>query len=228
MHNGWRRNRESSPDAAPADGPDAIYFLNQQNYPIEFAEQNYPLVMKQYAINCDSGGPGRWRGGCGVIREFEMRSSTASISLRMSNVDWPAYGVAGGMCGRSGRFTLNPGRLDEKILPSLIDGVVLHNGDVLQIAMPGGGGYGHPFDREPEFVLADVLAGIVSPESALAEYGVVLDTEAECVDTDATQAYRASHRWPTSLFHRCRYFDVEQWLEHVDQATRSRTPTTIS
>jgi N-methylhydantoinase B len=205
-----------------SDGPDAIYFLNQQNYPLEFAEQNYPLIMKRYAINRDSGGPGQWRGGCGVIREFEMRSSSASISLRMSNVDWPAYGVNGGMNGRSGRFTINPGRPDERVLPSLQDGVVLKTGDVLQIAMPGGGGFGHPFERDPELVLRDVLADYVSAESALADYGVVLDVEAETVDLAATLARRAAHRWPTKLFHRAGYFDPQEWWDRANAASGSR------
>ncbi len=204
-----------------SDGPDAIYFLNQQNYPLEFAEQNYPLLMTRYAINPDSGGPGRWRGGCGVIREFEMLSSTASISLRMSNVDWPAYGVNGGMSGRSGRFTINPGRPDERVLPSLQDGVVLRTGDVLQIAMPGGGGFGHPFDREPARVLRDVLAGFVSPQSALEEYGVVLDPVAETVDLPATESYRAAHRWATKLLHRRQYFDPQAWWDAADAASRA-------
>ncbi|WP_181832899.1 hydantoinase B/oxoprolinase family protein [Bosea caraganae] len=205
-----------------SDGPDAIYYLNQQNYPVEFAEQNYPLVVKRYAINPDSGGPGRWRGGCGVIREFEMLSETASISLRMSNVDFPAYGIAGGMSGRSGQFIVNPGRPDERVLPSLQDGVVLKTGDVLRIAMPGGGGFGHPFDREPERVLADVLAGFVSPDSAQDEYGVILDVASETVDLEATQAYRTAHRWQTKLLHRRDYFDPDQWWDHADSVTHAK------
>ncbi|AHF78987.1 N-methylhydantoinase B [Sodalis praecaptivus] len=213
--------------ARPAsDGPDAVYFLNQQNYPLEFAEQNYPLLMRRYAINQDSGGPGRWRGGCGVIREFQMISKTASISIRMSNVDYPAYGVNAGMSGRSGRFVLNPGTPGEKILPSLQDGVTLETGDILQIAMPGGGGYGHPFDREPERVLRDVLAGFVSSESALEDYGVVLDVESEAVDLAATRDRRAAHRWPTKLFHRRRYFDAEEWWDSAD-ALRSSRPSRV-
>ncbi|HEY0210658.1 hydantoinase B/oxoprolinase family protein [Acerihabitans sp.] len=209
--------------ARPAsDGPDAVYFLNQQNYPLEFAEQNYPLIMRQYAINQDSGGPGRWRGGCGVIREFAMISKSASISIRMSNVDYPAYGVNGGMSGRSGRFVLNPGTPGEKILPSLQDGVALATGDVLQIAMPGGGGFGHPFDREPERVLRDVLAGFVSVESAQEDYGVILDVESQSVNMAATREHRAAYRWPTKLFHRCRYFDAEEWWDHADTLSQSQ------
>ena len=206
-----------------SDGPDAIYYLNQQNYPLEFAEQNYPLLMRRYAINPDSGGPGKWRGGCGVIREFEMLSSTASISLRMSNVDWPAYGVNGGMSGRSGRFVINPGTPEEVVLPSLQDGVVLRTGDVLQICMPGGGGFGHPFDRDPALVLRDVLAGMVGAESALAEYGVVLDLAAERVDMAATAVLRAEKRWPTKLFHRRDYFDAQEWCDAADAASAAKT-----
>ena len=41
-----------------ADGIDAVYYIAQKNYPIEFAEHNYPLRVRQYAINRDSGGPG--------------------------------------------------------------------------------------------------------------------------------------------------------------------------
>jgi N-methylhydantoinase B len=204
-----------------ADGPDAIYLLNQQNYPLEFAEQNYPLLMRRYALNTDSGGPGKWRGGCGVIREFEMTSKSAQVSLRMSNVDNPTFGVNGGMSGRSGRFVLNPGTPGEVVLPTLKDGVVLNKGDILQIMMPGGGGYGHPFDRDPARVLRDVLAGMVSPQSAFEEYGVVLDLEAESVDAEATAALRAEKRWPVEAFHRRRYYTITDWNAAADAASGS-------
>jgi N-methylhydantoinase B len=150
-----------------------------------------------------------------------MRSATASISLRMSNVDFPAYGVSGGMNGRSGQFIVNPGRSDQRILPSLQDGVVLRTGDVLRIAMPGGGGFGHPFDREPQRVLADVLGGFVSAQSARDEYGVIIDVAAETVDLAATEAHRSAHRWQTKLLHRRDYFDPDQWWDFADAATHN-------
>ncbi|WP_118135468.1 hydantoinase B/oxoprolinase family protein [Oceanicella sp. SM1341] len=204
-----------------SDGPDAIYFLNQQNYPLEFAEQNYPLLMLTYALNPDSGGPGRWRGGCGVVREFRMLSDTATASLRMSNVDFPAYGVAGGMCGRSGRFVLNPGQEGERRLPSLAGGIELATGDVLRIEMPGGGGFGDPFDREPARVLRDVLGGMVSAAAALEDYGVVLDPQAGTVDEPATAAWREAHRRPVAMFHRRGYFDAAGWVAEADRAVRA-------
>jgi N-methylhydantoinase B len=50
----------------------------------------------------------------------------------------------------------------------------LESGQSIQLNTPGGGGYGDPFERDPERVLADVIAGYVTPEAAEREYGVVV------------------------------------------------------
>ena len=59
----------------------------------------------------------------------------------------------------------------------------------------GGGGYGHPRERDPALVLDDVLEGWVSRERAESEYGVVLrpgGAEGELeIDEEATGALRA-------------------------------------
>ena len=54
-----------------ADGIDAVYFVAQENYPVEFLELGYPVRLLRYGIHRDSGGAGRFRGGCGVVREYE-------------------------------------------------------------------------------------------------------------------------------------------------------------
>jgi N-methylhydantoinase B len=82
----------------------------------------------------------------------------------------------------------------------------VRNGDVIRIETTGGGGWGHPYDREPERVLADVLGGFVSPESARTDYGVALTEDGRHVDEAATQRLRAQ-RYPTKLFHRGEYRD---------------------
>ena len=43
-----------------ADGHDAIYLVAQENYPAEFVEASYPLRVKRYEVNRDTGGAGRW------------------------------------------------------------------------------------------------------------------------------------------------------------------------
>jgi N-methylhydantoinase B len=65
-------------------------------------------------------------------------------------------------------------------------------GDRLRFALGGGGGYGDPFTRDPEAVLADVRAGTVSVEGARGDYGVALDAACLAVDIDATRALRAA------------------------------------
>ena len=50
-----------------ADGIDAVYYVAQENYPIEFAEMEFGVEIERFGIHRNSGGPGRWRGGCGGI-----------------------------------------------------------------------------------------------------------------------------------------------------------------
>jgi N-methylhydantoinase B len=62
--------------------------------------------------------------------------------------------------------------------------------DVLYMRMSSGGGYGDPLEREPERVLNDVEAGIVSPQEAREIYGVVVDGTSPALDIAATQKLR--------------------------------------
>jgi len=192
---------------ATADGHDAIYLVAQENYPAEFVEAAYPLRVRKYSINADTGGAGRWRGGCGVVREMEILCDEVMVSVRIEGDANPPWGVSGGRCAGSGRCVVNPGRSDERLLPPLSDGNILKRGDVVRIETGGGGGWGHPFDREPERVLADVLGGFVSRESAERDYGVVLSAHGRAIDIEAT-AERRKDRPNTKLFHRHEYFET--------------------
>jgi N-methylhydantoinase B len=183
-----------------ADGNDAVYLVAQENYPAEFLEAIYPVRLRRYAINPDTGGPGRWRGGCGIVREFELLAAEAVISVRIDGSDFPPWGVNGGKEGRAGGCVINPGRADERLVAPISDGTVIRRGDVVRIETGGGGGFGHPFDREPERVLADVRAGFVGRVSAEEDYGIVLKPDL-AIDEAATRRRRA-HRPAVGLFHR--------------------------
>ena len=186
-----------------ADGNDAVYLVAQENFPSEFLDQVFPLRTLGYTINSDSGGAGRWRGGCGLVREIEVLAPEAMISMRIDNVRFPPWGVAGGKAAGSGRCIVNPGRPDERLIDPLSDGNIVRRGDVVRIETGGGGGFGHPFDRQPELVLADVRGGFVSAASALADYGVAL-TDGTSIDIDATRKLRGN-RPEVHLFHRHAY-----------------------
>lgn len=189
-----------------ADGLDAIYYVAQKNYPAEFMEMVFPLRLRQYAIHRDSGGPGFWRGGAGVVREVELLADEAVVALRQDNVLFPPAGVNGGHAGRPGRAIVNPSRPEERVLPPMSDGNVLRRGDVLRLLTSGGGGWGNPLDRPLERVRRDVLGGFVSAESAREDYGVVVDGATGDLDVAATERLRAARRGPVRMFHRGGYF----------------------
>ncbi|SMC71388.1 hydantoinase B/oxoprolinase family protein [Rhizobium sp. RU36D] len=188
-----------------SDGIDAVYFVAQENYPVEFLEVGYPVRLRTYGIVEDSGGAGRFRGGCGIIREYEILAEDMLLAVRIDSVKNPPWGIHGGMGGGTGRVTVNPGKADERRLPPLSDGNRLVKGDILRMETGGGGGYGHPFDRPVDAVLADVLGGFVSVSAAERLYGVVI--RAGKIDAASTEALRAN-RPVTGTFHRQEYVDV--------------------
>ncbi|SOH94318.1 N-methylhydantoinase B [Monaibacterium marinum] len=185
-----------------ADGIDAVYFVAQENYPVEFLESSYPVRLRNYGVVPDSGGPGKWRGGTGIIREYEVLADEMRLALRIDGVTNPPWGYAGGKSAGVGGAWVNPGTAGEKVIPPLSDGTVLTKGDVLRIHTGGGGGMGHPYDRPAETVLEDVLGGFVTAAAARSEYGVVITDDV--LDTAATEALRQDR--PTAMaFHRNTY-----------------------
>jgi N-methylhydantoinase B len=188
-----------------ADGIDAVYFVAQENYPVEFLEAGYPVRLLRYGINRDSGGAGRFRGGAGVVREYEVLADHAVLSVRIDSVVNPPWGVAGGLQGGTGRAVVNPGTAEELVLAPLSDGTVLRRGDILLLETGGGGGHGHPFDRLASRVLQDIANGFVSVEAARRDYGVLV--REGVVDEVATAALRAG-RPVAKAFHRGGYVDA--------------------
>lgn len=185
-----------------SDGHDAVYYVSQKNYPVEFMEMRYPVEIEYYGLRTDSGGPGRWRGGAGVIREIRFMGRQGSVLTRVDNVKFPPWGMNGGQGGRPGRVVLNPGTKGERVLPPVSDSVELRHGDILRFETCGGGGWGNPFDREPERVQQDVKNGIVSLDAARRDYGVVLKADSLAIDIDATSNLRDAERPEFEMFHR--------------------------
>jgi len=184
-----------------ADGPDAIYYVAQKNYPVEFAEMEFGVRIERYSMHADSGGPGRYRGGCGIVRDIRIIADEGILASRLENVLFPPWGVNGGHSGRPGRIVVNPGAPEERALKPLSDNNRLRQGDLLRVITSGGGGWGHPFDRPAAKVREDVLDGFVSPASALKDYGVVLEPQTLEVDEVETAKCRKDRRAETSFPH---------------------------
>lgn len=203
-----------------ADGVDTggIIINTTANIPsIEATEDAYPLMYMFRQQLPDSGGPGRFRGGvsAGVaITPYGAAGPLATSFAGVGAVTPNAVGVAGGLPGAAVRYLRYPRdpaatgqplpgspadlgaeptvmELNRSKLPFDIDLIEYHN-------WQGGGGFGDPLDREPESVLADVRAGLVSVEQAQQVYGVGFtggtDPRALAVDQQLTGARREAAR----------------------------------
>ncbi len=174
---------------APIDG-------DTYNIPAEIAETKYRIRVSRYELIPDSGGPGRWRGGLGVYREYEVpegqRVGTIFTFERQLS---PSWGLFGGKGGAPNHVVLNPGQPDERRVNKLTDHW-LSEGEVFSTRTGGGGGWGDPLDREPERVLEDVKRGYVTVEGARRDYCVIVDPDTLIVDEAGTERLRADARAP--------------------------------
>jgi N-methylhydantoinase B len=176
------------------DGQEGVPHMasNQANVPVEMIESDYPIRIERYGFAADTGGPGRYRGGLGVVREYRVLADDIYFGVRSDKSIHPPHGLFGGQAGAPA-VNLIRSEAGERVLPSMpMKPITLHAGDVYRHVMAGGGGFGDPLEREPERVRVDVLDGKVTIEHARAAYGVVLcqDMTRE-VDVSATQTLRA-------------------------------------
>ncbi len=176
---------------AEKDGMDAVqaHFQNTANSPIEELETEIPLYVRRYELIPDSAGAGRTRGGLGVRRDVEFYDHEASFTVLADRATAPPRGLFGGRSGSTARYCLDPDG-DEPVDLGSKRQVTLDPGDVVSVQTPGGGGYGDPFDRDPDAVRRDVVNGTVSVDHAREAYGVVVDESGE-VDEAATAERRA-------------------------------------
>ena len=171
------------------DGPDGhSLWPSFTNVPNEFLEAYFPLRIERYETIPDSGGPGRNRGGNGVLIRYEFLE-VGQISIHDDRWFTYPWGVNGGRPGVRSRKELIRSDGSRQVLPAKCDRVDVRPGDQLDYITWGGGGWGDPLTRDPGLVARDVRRGLVTPQGAVA-YGVVLDADNK-VDAAATSALRA-------------------------------------
>jgi N-methylhydantoinase B len=160
-----------------ADGVSCMIELcgNTDDIPIEIAELKYPLRYRRSELRRDSGGPGRFRGGLGTLREIEVLSGNARASIQADRTLTQPWGLFGGLGGAQTRYSVvrRDGAVDVVggIRP---DGTHVSakrsfdvlEGEALRIESAGGGGYGNPKDRDRDLVQEDMRNGYISPQAA--------------------------------------------------------------
>jgi N-methylhydantoinase B len=168
--------------------------FNAANIPVEAQEANQPIVVERFELIGDSAGAGKFRGGCGVRRDLRLLGDEGKLTNLSDRQKFAPYGLGGGRPGKLGRTVMNPGQ-DEQVVHGK-QSCEFTYGDVVSFQQSGAGGYGDPYERDPQRVLDDVLDDYVSIDAARREYGVVITgTGAQLmIDDTATQDARRRSR----------------------------------
>ncbi len=154
------------------DGLDGIHchMTNTLNTPIEALERSFPVLMTRYEFRPDTGGAGRFRGGCGLTRAWRLCGESCTLTLLTERSRFAPRGLNGGGDGAVAVHVLNHHGTESRRLPATCT-VTLTSGDELVVNTPGGGGLGDPLTRDRQAIARDVRNGLVSPEAARQLYG---------------------------------------------------------
>ena len=182
------------------DGIDGMEFSvgYLRNVPAETLETDMPILIERYGLRPDSGGAGRYRGGCGIELAVRVFAPDTVMTARgMERMQFRPWGRLGGLPGSPGAAVKNRGT-DGETPTGKIDELLLQPGDTVTFLSQGGGGYGDPYERDPAAVESDVRRGLVSADAARDSYGVVL--RAGRVDGEATRARRGGREPSRAAF----------------------------
>lgn len=171
-----------------SDGESALINLVNggfRNLPAEVYETKFPVRVEEFSLRRDSGGPGRWRGGMGVVRSYRLLEDCYG-ALWFERSRTPAWGINGGKDGQGpDNDIIHPDGRVEK--PLKMRARRFEKGTLFVTRTGGGGGNGNPKARPVEDVLHDVIAGAVSRDAAHSQYGVALNEDLT-VDAARTEA----------------------------------------
>lgn len=155
-----------------SDGVDVVETdaSNCMNLPAEALEMEAPIRVHRMALRQDSGGAGEYRGGLGIIKEFELLGESAVFTHRGERHYCAPAGSSGGQSGALEHSVVRRASGEEEVIKSKVV-MTLFRGDRVIVQTPGGGGYGDPKSRDPKSVCLDVADGRISVELAQSQYG---------------------------------------------------------
>jgi len=146
----------------------ATHLSNLHTTPIEILESEFPCRITRFALVPDSGGPGRWRGGLAMQREYELLEA-ATVVRRFNKTRFPPQGLTGGRPGARARFVVRIGSQQEFETKASAK-IEMAAGERFLLQSAGGGGYGDPRRRDADALARDVAEGYVTPRAAKRDY----------------------------------------------------------
>ncbi len=154
------------------DGENAVANIlgNCRNTPVEAIEQVHDhLRIRSYAMLADSGGAGQWRGGLGMCREFEVLEDDVAMNIYTDRFKFAPRGFHDGRSGDTGSLTVIRGNEELSLPPT--SRLELKRGDVVRVAVGGGGGFGDPGARPREIIERDIEDQRITLDHAAEAYG---------------------------------------------------------
>ena len=150
-----------------ADGPSGLIFVgdgNAPNTPTEVIEGRYPLRVLRHTFNLNGAGKGKYRGGFGVTREYQMLEDNILIQTMNENTIETPWGLYGGEEAGVSELTVWTGSDRERTIRGRVYFYGPFNkGDIITQSSAGGGGWGDPSERDPTLIEYDLRNGYVQP-----------------------------------------------------------------
>lgn len=162
--------------AKGCDGAEAIpqILSNTGNAPVEAIERGHPFVrVLEYSLIPDSGGHGEFRGGLGIRKRFEILKDDVLLSTNGDRHQSEPWGLGGGEPGSRTAYIIH--RDGEEIRIDAASNKELKRGDVFEMIISGGGGWGTPPQRDPALVHEDLRNGRVTRAAAEKTYPHAFD-----------------------------------------------------
>jgi len=154
---------------AASDGCDAVDgpLSNCSNTPVEALDQDFSFFrVLEYSLRQDSCGAGTTRGGLGFLRRFEILGDGVQLALYSDRFRRAPEGMFGGEPGSTGYCEVR--RNGTLLHLRSKDKVDLQRGDLVTLAVGGGGGYGAPAGRAHGRIELDAAEGYISQGKAQA------------------------------------------------------------
>jgi len=132
------------------DGAHGIqcHMTNTEVTPVEALELAFPLYVLEHRLIPGSGGKGKFNGGDGIRRSFQLKAPSATLSLLTGRRAIGPSGKNGGEAGRIGKNILQRDGKEHPLPGNVV--IELKRDDIIIIETPGGGGFGKPDrDRSP-------------------------------------------------------------------------------
>ncbi len=149
------------------DGMSATAFPSGvMTMPVEATEQVGPVIIWRKELRADSGGAGQFRGGLGQYMDVGAREGHEfDISAMFDRVDHPALGRHGGQPGGATTIVRSDGEAMQGKGKQFIP-----HGVRVEMAFPGGAGYGKPSGRDVDALKRDIAMGYITAEHAAEHY----------------------------------------------------------